>query len=321
MSLEKILGILADGQFHSGEELSQVLEVSRTSVWKHIAKLDALGLQVNAVRGKGYRLRDRLDLLALPAIYEHLDESAFETFSQIELHLTTASTNRLALDASKSPYVCLAEMQTAGRGRRGREWVSPFAKNIYLSVAWRFGATTASLDSLSLCVAISIARALEALGCRDLGVKWPNDLLYKNKKLAGILLEASGELGGAIRVVIGVGINVTMTEEQGALIDQAWISLRDLLPTDTSRSVIVAELLNKLAQALPAFEQYGFAAFDEDWRRFDCLVDKPVELSVGNKKIAGMARGVDSTGGLLIEQDDQLKAYRGGEVSVRAKAK
>jgi len=320
MNIESLLIILSDGQFHSGEELSQRLDVSRTSVWKQVGKIEELGLDVNAVKGKGYRLAEDLDLLSLVSISEGVDESTIEVFNHIDLHLSTASTNRLAADSGLAPHVCFAEMQTAGRGRRGREWVSPFAKNIYLSVAWDFGEQTATLDSLSLCVGVAIAKALRKLGCEAVGLKWPNDLLYQNRKLAGILLEASGELGGAIRVVIGIGLNVLMTNEQGQAIDQEWVSLAELLPRKVSRNEIAVALLNSLATALPAFEQHGFAAFEKDWQSFDCLVGKPVDLHVGSQVIPGVARGVDPTGALIIERDGLIKTYRGGEVSVRAKS-
>ena len=316
---DSLLTILSDGDFHSGEELSEQLNVSRTAVWKQVAKLEELGLQVNAVKGRGYRLVDNLDLLSLQAIYEQLHNKTCEVFNHIDLHLATPSTNRLALGAKVTPYVCLAEMQTAGRGRRGREWVSPFGKNIYLSIAWNFSGSAVALDSLSLCVAVAIARALRGLGCGGIGLKWPNDLLYENRKLAGILLEAAGELGGAIRVVVGIGLNIAMTPEQGQHINQKWVSLTELIEGDVSRNQVVAALLDSLAEALQVFQQQGFAAFEKDWRSFDCLINKPVNLHIGSQVVPGVARGVDATGGLLIEQDGRIKAYRGGEVSVRAK--
>lgn len=319
MSIDNLLNILSDGRFHSGEELSQGLGVSRTAIWKQISKLEQLGLQINAVKGKGYRLADELDLLSLPSIYEHLSDATYEVFDHIDLHLTTPSTNRLALDAKHAPYVCLAEMQTAGRGRRGREWVSPFAKNIYLSVAWNFSDQSATLDSLSLCVAVAIAKAMRNLGCEGIGLKWPNDLLYENRKLAGILLEASGELGGKIRVVVGIGLNVAMTEDQGAGISQDWVALKELLPANVTRNEVTAALLDSLAQALPVFEVEGFSAFEDEWRLFDCLVNQEVDLHIGSQVVPGIARGVDATGALLIEQSGGIKSYRGGEVSVRAK--
>lgn len=321
MDLEKLLTLLADGQFHSGEELSDCLGVSRTAIWKQVAKLEELGLEINAVKGKGYRLRQDIDLLSLQSIYECLDDATCEIFDRIDLHLATPSTNKLAADTKVTPYVCLAEMQTAGRGRRGRDWISPFAKNIYLSLAWRFGDSAASLDSLSLCVAVALAKALRKLGCEGVGVKWPNDLLHQNRKLAGILLEASGELGGPIRVVIGIGLNVAMTSQQGQAIDQQWVALSELMDSELSRSKVAAMLLNELAKALPAFEQHGFAAFEKDWRAFDCLVNRKLELHLGSQRISGVGRGVDPTGALLIEQDGRIKAYRGGEVSVRAAPK
>ena len=320
MSLEKLLSILADGEFHSGEALSQALSVSRTAVWKQVAKLESFGLQVNAVKGRGYRLLEPLDLLSMPAIYEELNENAYEVFSHLDTFLAVDSTNRVASAAGVAPYACLAEMQTAGRGRRGREWVSPFAKNIYLSVAWQFANQAASLDSLSLCVAVSLAKSLRQLGCDGLMLKWPNDLLFQHRKLAGILLEASGELGGSIRVVVGIGLNVAMTAKQGAGIDQQWVSLSEVLPQSVPRSSVAAALLNALAESLPRFENDGFSAFQQDWKSFDCLADKAIDLHMGGQVIPGIARGVDATGALLIEHDGGVSAYRGGEVSVRARS-
>ena len=317
MNLEKLLTILSDGKFHSGEELSDCLGVSRTAVWKQIAKLQEFGLEVNAVKGRGYRLRQDLDLLSLPEIYEDLNEQTCDTFDRIDLALTTESTNRVAAASSMTPYVFLSEMQTAGRGRRGREWISPFATNIYLSVAWRFNEATASLDSLSLCVAVALARALRSLGCFGVGLKWPNDLLVGNRKLAGILLEVAGEVGGPVRVIVGIGLNVGMTPGQGEAIDQEWVSLNELVTKPLSRNKVVAAILDEMALALPRFEQLGFAGFESDWREFDCLVNQPVVLHLGSEKISGLARGVDPTGALLIEHGDGIKLYRGGEVSVR----
>lgn len=318
MNIEKLLTILADGRFHSGEELSDCLGVSRTAVWKQIARLHEFGLEVNAVKGRGYRLRQDLELLSLSEIYRHLNDQTCDTFDRIDLVLTTESTNRVAAAARVTPYVYLAEMQTAGRGRRGREWISPFATNIYLSLAWRFNEATASLDSLSLCVAVALARALRNLGCPGVGLKWPNDLLFGNKKLAGILLEASGEVGGPVRVIIGIGLNVAMTQGQGKVIDQEWISLNEIVEKPVSRNKVVAAILNEMSLALPRFEQQGFAGFEQDWRQFDCLVNQPVVLHLGTKNISGLARGVDPTGALMIEHGDEIKLYRGGEVSVRA---
>jgi len=319
MNLENLISLLSDGNFHSGEELSEALGVSRTAIWKQVAKLENFGLQVNAVKGKGYRLQQDIDLLSLEVITASLNDSALEVFNHIDLHLSTESTNRLAAAATKVPHVCMAEMQSAGRGRRGREWVSPFAKNIYLSLAWRFSEAGPSLDSLSLCVAVALAKALKALGCDGVELKWPNDVLVDGSKLAGILLEAAGEVGGPVRVVIGIGLNVAMSQDQGMKIDQDWVALNNLVPQRLSRNEIAAALINEMAIALPKFEQHGFAGFDQDWRSFDCLVSRPVKLLVGSGEKYGVARGVDSTGALLIEHDGGIKSYRGGEVSVRVR--
>ena len=321
MEINQIIHILADGAFHSGESLGLRLGVSRAAIWKQMSQLEKLGLQVYSVKGKGYRLANSIELLSEPLIRAHLSHREAELFSCIDIRSEVASTNdqvKMQAGASaKFPQVCLAERQSAGRGRRGRTWVSPYGTNIYMSLAWDFPELTGALDGLSLCVGIAVAEAIADLGVEGVGMKWPNDLLYRQRKLAGILLELEGELSGPMQVIIGIGVNVEMTQSHGVDIDQEWISLAEITATKISRNLLVAKILSQLANTLPRFQAGGFIDFRERWHELDALLNQPVVLSMANKEVTGFSRGVTQDGELLIEDNVGVRAYRGGEVSLR----
>lgn len=319
MNVERLIAILADGEFHSGASLGQQLGISRTAVWKQVNYLENLGLRVNSVKGKGYRMTGGLEVLSGTLIQRQMNAASSKVFSQIEVKSSVASTNDEAkLNASGDlPYVCIAEWQTAGRGRRGREWVSPYGANVYMSLAWTFSEVAGSLDGLSLCVGIAVARAIGAVGIAGVGLKWPNDLVVEQKKVAGILLELTGELSGPIRVIIGIGVNVSMDKVQGEAIDQDWTSLSRIAARKVSRNQLCAYILNELAEALPRFQNRGFADFVEQWNAMDILSGNEVVLHLADKQVAGVAKGVASSGALLIEGASGIEQYRGGEVSVR----
>ena len=162
-----------------------------------------------------------------------------------------------------------------------------------------------------------MADAIANSGVAGVGLKWPNDVLYQGRKLAGILLELEGEISGPAQVIIGIGVNVAMSKNQGMEIDQDWISLADITATTISRNVLAAQILNQLAEVLPRFQVGGFKEFQQRWHELDVMMNRPVELSMANKQIRGQTRGVTETGELLIEDDSGIKSYRGGEVSLR----
>ncbi len=318
-----ILNILADGQFHSGAHLGEMLGLSRTAVWKQVNKLEReLQLRIHSVRGKGYRLSTPLELLSEPAIRELMTPVAAERFPVVDIELKTESTNQLAKarGAGAHPYVCLAEMQSAGRGRRGRDWVSPFGKNIYMSLCWTFEEGVGVQQGLSLCVGIALARVVRRLGLAEAGLKWPNDLLYRNHKLAGILLEAVGELAGAMTVIIGIGINVDMDPQEGADIGQRWTAFNREGGARVNRNVLAAGVLNELGVVLPAFQQSGFGGFRQEWQDYDVLFNKQVALTGINNEVEGTARGVSPTGALIIETGAGRSYHEAGEVSVRERS-
>jgi len=323
MTQADLLMRLADGEFHSGQVLADGMGVSRTAVWKQLARLEGLGLQLESVRGKGYRIPGGLDLLAEDAIRSRLTGEARSLIAEIMVSPLVDSTNAELLRRDTAPVsqavVCTAEQQRAGRGRRGRDWISPFARNIYLSVAWEFAQGAAALEGLSLAAGVCVARALTAAGAPQPGLKWPNDILYGDRKVGGILIEMTGDAAGPARAVIGVGINVSMPVATARGIDQPWTDLAtvagDALPR---RSAVAAELLNALLPMLSTFEDHGFAAWREAWMALDVHAGLPVTVSIGSQRLAGISGGVNERGALLLKTTAGSMPVFGGEVSLRA---
>lgn len=321
MSFETLLKALSDGEFHSGEELGALTGISRTAIWKQVKKFQEFGLDVESIRGKGYRLKQPLSLLSSDAIQPFIDAAVSSQLNKLEILQSIASTNSHALQQAAAGtakgYVCVAERQTAGRGRRGRAWISPFASNIYLSLVWGFDGGAAALEGLSLAVGVALVNTLEKLGVTGLALKWPNDLLHEGKKLAGVLLEMTGDASGYCQVVIGIGLNVQMAAHHASEIDQAWSSVGNILGSHVNRNQLIGMLLSELVPALQAFEKHGFVAFKARWCELDAYKDQAVRLELGEQKIFGMAKGVTSTGALQIETGQGLQTFNGGEISLR----
>jgi len=316
----KLLKILSDGSFHSGDALGIELGVGRSAIWQHVQTLRDYGLDIYAVTGRGYRLRTPLELLCESQIMDSLPGAARRLIADIDLHSTLDSTNSHLMrpEALVLPggSVCLAEYQSAGRGRQGRRWVSSFGANLCFSLAWRFNCGPDALSGLSLAVAVAVAEGLSLLGLERPGLKWPNDLYIDGRKLAGILLEMSGEFSGASRVVIGVGVNVRASSQVDESIDQPWVALDELLAEPVSRNHAAGVLIGSLAAAMLEFQKAGFAAFVARWQRMDVMAGKYVTLQQPQGVIEGRAQGVDATGALLIERDGQVSRYLSGDVSL-----
>ncbi|TPQ29673.1 bifunctional biotin--[acetyl-CoA-carboxylase] ligase/biotin operon repressor BirA [Methylomonas koyamae] len=322
--LKQLIGLLGDGRFHSGTELAQSLGISRSAVWKYQQALADAGVDLLAVSGKGYRLNQPLQLLQEGQILEYLTQDASALLRRIEIHDRIQSTNgrllELARESGESGVVCLAEQQTAGRGRRGRKWISPFGHNVYLSILWRFQGGPAVLSGLSLAMGVAVVRALRALGVEEVGLKWPNDIYWRQRKLAGILIEVGGESGGPCHAVMGLGLNVFMPGRDAAEIDQAWVDLHRILADGAHgmRNRLTAELLNHLLPALAAFESRTLAYWLAEWRSYDCMLQRPVCVFLGEQRFSGEAAGIDDQGLLLLRQaDGEIRAFASGEVSLR----
>ena len=318
-----LLASIADGEFYSGEELGERLGVTRSAIWKALKRLGELGLEIEAVAGRGYRLTTPLELLSSERISAHWGD-AEKSIEQIEILHEVDSTNRHVLaraSSAQKPIACLAERQTAGRGRRGRQWLSPFGCNIYLSLGWPFPRGVVGLEGVSLAVALAVVRALSDFGIEDLGVKWPNDIYWKKKKLAGVLLELTGEAGGGCFVVVGVGINVRMPVASGQLIDQAWTDVSHAKAGySISRNEIAGRLLHHLVRTLQQFDQHGWPSFASEWRQRDLASGHLVNVQCFDELIQGTALGVDGAGALLVETDTGVRRLHAGDVSLRLRS-
>lgn len=313
----RLLQRLADGRFHSGEALAREMRVTRAAVWKQVRAVRAAGVEVQAVPGRGYRLAGRLELLRPDSIRAGLPGA----LAELPLHLLPVvdSTSRWLALHGEEPSACLAEMQTAGRGRRGRSWASPFGSNIYLSLLWRMDAGPPALGGLSLAVAVAAARALEALGVGGVGIKWPNDLYFEGRKLAGVLVEVSGESSGPSQVIVGVGMNVRMPSKARADVEQPLAELAELPGGGrVGRNELAAALIRELERARESFGEAGFAAFAADYDRLDVMRGRRVRVLEGARSFDGRAEGVDGSGQLLVRGLEGLKRFSGGEVSLRA---
>jgi BirA family biotin operon repressor/biotin-[acetyl-CoA-carboxylase] ligase len=318
----RLLHLLSDGQFHSGEALGAELGVSRMAVWKHLKAVRELGVEFEIVRGRGYRLPASLELLDHAAILAGSDAGTRAAVAAIDVLLEVDSTNnRLreqALQGAPAGSVCLAEMQHAGRGRRGRSWASPFAANLYLSLLWRSTAGAASLGGLSLVTGIAVLRSLRDFGVDSAGLKWPNDILADGAKLAGVLIDVVGESSGPCAVIIGVGINVAMPPSAAGRIDQSWIDLQTITGrADISRNHLAARLLDHVLPAVAEFEAGGLQPFLEEWHRHDVVDGRHIDLHLSNQVIRGRACGIDAGGALLVDTPAGLRRFASGEVSVR----
>lgn len=324
---QRLLALLADGSFHSGEQLAKRLRISRGGVWKLIGALRDVGIEIESIPRQGYRLPHAVDLLDKSELLESMAPAARALLERVDILLSVDSTNRYVYengDASLGhAQLCMAELQNAGRGRRGRSWVAPFGSGICMSLGWQFRESPPTFSALSLAIGVAVIKALRRFGAVDVGLKWPNDLLWRQRKLGGILIEMRGESAGPCQVVIGLGLNmrmpaavrVALAEQQAALIADVREILQDKTPT---RSVLAAAVAEEMIDLLPVFATDGFAPWLEQWRQLDALANTQVKVINGTETTLGVARGVDTDGALLIEVEGQLRRFVSGEVSLRA---
>lgn len=312
-----LLAMLADGEWHSGETLAAAFGISRAALAKRIDRLQEWQLGVESRQGLGYRLSqplERLDAASLQRAVPGLN---------VQVAAVVDSTNTRLLDApaEQDPQALFAELQTAGRGRRGRAWVSPFGANLYVSMAWSFAAWPPQLTALPLAVGVACARALRGLGLEGVQLKWPNDLLVAGRKLGGILLEHRGEGGAGCRVVIGIGLNVRMAAGMAADVTQPWINLDEALAArghaPVSRNALAAALLTELHALLAAYGHGGFAPLADEWHALDLVHEQPVRVLMGDRELLGTARGVDAQGALIVDAAGERHHLHSGEVSLR----
>lgn len=255
------------------------------------------------------------EALQAAGIRAQLDETTLHALHDIHVFSALDSTNRWALQQGQCGDVCLAEQQTAGRGRRGRQWQSPPGVNLYLSVRWCFTLVPQHLSLLSLVTGLAVAEALEDCAIHGHGLKWPNDVYYDGRKLGGILLEAVGSLE---HVVMGIGLNVNMLPDMVAGIDQPWISLQHITGRPVERNRLAAAVLRRLFKRLQAFPTLDIAQFQQEWRQRDVLLGHQVQAFSGTETLQGLASGIDDQGQLrIILTDGLIKNLSSADVSVR----
>jgi BirA family transcriptional regulator, biotin operon repressor / biotin---[acetyl-CoA-carboxylase] ligase len=318
-----LLELLADGAVHSGRELGEALGVSRTAVWKQLMKLESLGLELRSYPRRGYRLMGGIDLLSEVAILAATSSSVISCIEKISCLKIVASTNNYLLeqDAVKKMAVCLAECQTAGRGRRGRVWVSPFARNIYLSLKMTFEGGFNAIEGLSLATGVAIARALKLMGVADVQLKWPNDILWRSRKLGGVLIDVVGDPAGPCHVVVGIGLNIYDDRIMRTAIDQPWVSLTEIAEALNihlnRRNQIVAHLLNEVVPMLASYECKNFFHYRDEWQALNAYKQQEVEIHIGPTIVTGVLIGVNNSGALVMHNQDGEQVFHGGEVTLR----
>ncbi|XXK59075.1 biotin--[acetyl-CoA-carboxylase] ligase [Porticoccaceae bacterium nBUS_09] len=317
-----ILEILQDGEFHTKKSFGAGLAISSDQIDEVLHELQASGLVLISPEGLGYRLSDSVELLGRTAIFDYLSTVDPRPNCRLKILSVVDSTNRYAREQAanhaSSGLVVLAEKQTAGRGRRGKVWVSPLASNIYMSVVWDFSGAGDTLKGLSLAIGVAVRRALLKLGVADIKLKWPNDIFVNGKKLGGILLEMIGDPSAECSVIVGIGINVLMSESSAEAIDQDWTDLQKASSVTISRNELVACLITETFEVLGNFQRTGFSVYRAEWQVADLLKNQSGTISKDRESVSGIVLGVDNSGSLRMRlSDGEEQRFIGGELSLR----
>lgn len=319
-TLKSLLNRLADGKFHSGEEIAQALGISRSAIWKTIQNIKKLGISCHSIRGRGYVIPGGLDLLDKTLITSHIDHSIADAIQEIKIEDTLGSTNselRLLTESSaQSGTILLAEQQTAGRGRSNKPWVSPFADGIALSLLWQFDKDPSELSGLSLAVGVAIAKAIQHyLSFNGIQLKWPNDILVNHAKLGGVLIDLMAESYSETKVIIGIGINVKNSQAIQKQVEQPITDLAQLTAEKLSRNILVAQMINHLVPMLNTFQLHGFSAFHDAWQSLNAFAHKKITIQSKQGEITGICQGVNNRGALLLlDQQRRVREFLSGEV-------
>jgi BirA family biotin operon repressor/biotin-[acetyl-CoA-carboxylase] ligase len=315
-----ILRILSDGEFHSGEQLAASLDVSRASIWNALQGVESFGVRLFKVRGRGYQLADPIEWLARDSVVAHLGGHAEKI--RLEIVDVIDSTNSLlmqrAIQSSEGAQCVAAELQTHGRGRRGRTWHGALGGSLTFSLLWRFNLGAAQLSGLSLAIGVALVRALQELGVANIQLKWPNDLIHGYRKLGGVLIELQGDALGPSTAVIGVGLNLRLPEQVKHQIDQAVVDLQGMISDLPSRNAVLGVTLRHLADVLGNFDANGFEALRMEWQGLHAYQNKPVVMRMPDgAEMTGVVRGVTAEGALILDTVSGERRFGSGEMSLR----
>lgn len=318
-NLVKITELLSDGQYHDGTSIGRQLGITRAAVWKLIKKLEHYGIPLNSLKGKGYRLESPLILINPDKIKNNLDNSSVHLDILEKVGSTNDYLKKFTIQNNKM-RVCIVETQIQGKGRLGRQWYSPFGENIYLSILYPFERDVSELSGLSLVVGLAICQAIESIvDLKDtpLKMKWPNDILIDQKKLAGILIEVQAETNGVCQAIIGVGINVNMSNASEKDIGQPWSSLLKVTGQHQDRNILCAVLIGMVIDYLERFSSSSLPAFIEEWKTRDCLTNNTIAVISGNQRLEGVCIGVNEQGRLLLKTANQvIQACSSGDTTL-----
>jgi BirA family biotin operon repressor/biotin-[acetyl-CoA-carboxylase] ligase len=315
----KALRQLADGRFHSGEQVARSLGRSRAALSEALKRAPEMGVQIFKIPGKGYRLAEPVEFLDAGAVIAALGPEQQRLHLEVLDEVDSTSTRLLALAAAGAPGgTCLAaECQSAGRGRRGRAWISGLGASLTFSLLWRFERGAGHLSGLSLAAGVAVARALRSIGVARAQVKWPNDVVVDFRKIAGILVETSGEMEGPSTAVIGVGANFRLGEALKGRIDQPVIDVASCVPAGASRNRLFARILTELVKALEAFERSGFAAARAEWRSLHACQGRRVRvLTASGSSFEAEVEDVAEDGTLVVAGPEGTLRLASGEISL-----
>lgn len=320
-----LLSLLADGAVHAGPALGAALGCTRAAVWKQVAALRSMGLPVESRGRHGYCLPGGVELLDATLIRAALGPRAQRALAALKVAFSIDSTSGYLLGQPMpgpgEVACCLAEYQDGGRGRRGRRWLSPAARGLCLSLGVRLERGGHDLPTLSLVTGVAVVRALEVAGARGALLKWPNDVILGGGKLGGILVDVSGEPGGPLHVVIGVGLNVHGCPPAGDVTPGGGLPPASLSERpgaqNPSRNALAAALVDSLVAAVADFDSHGFSPFADAWRQVDFLAGRAIDLEVAGRRESGIARGIADDGTLLIESGGGRHRVVAGEVTLR----
>lgn len=322
-TIKLLIQILSDGNFHSDLELEKVFNLTRNDILQFINHLNQYGIEVETKIGLGYRIPGGLELINKNFLGEYLNSKYQSRLENTVVFDEVSSTNTylsdLLRDKENKINICFAEYQTAGKGRLGRQWISPYAKNIYLSLLHQFIKQPLELSGLSIAVAVATVKALKLYGLQDeIRLKWPNDIVWQGRKLVGILIELFAKSHNSCNAVIGVGVNVNMSQKQGNKIDQPWCDVAEITNSIPQRNKLAGILLDQLLTAIDLFQEYGLQAFIKDWMNFDVCYEKSVKIITPTKVFSGIGMGIDGNGHFLLQDaTGKTHTFASGEVSLR----
>lgn len=315
----RILRLLADGSLHSGSDIGRRLGITRAAVSKGVRALAARGLAVAALPGRGYRL----EAPVTPLDRRRITRLTGSPATRIEILEQVDSTNAYLLEralavSDPSGLVCIAEVQPRGRGRRARSWIATPFQNLMMSMAWRFSRGPDVAAGLSVAAGVVVARALEDYGVDGIGLKWPNDVLWKERKLAGLLVDVHGEASGPCTVVLGVGVNCRIASAEASRIGESWVDLCTITGATPDRNRLAALLLRHLQHMFAEFAVSGLTGFTAEWSRRHVYNHRPVTVAGDDARFEGMIEGIDATGALRLRMaHGETRVFHSGEVSLR----